>query len=485
MKKGIKILAVTLIILVLVHILPVYNIGQVEASNGDEIVLVLDPGHGGMWSGATNKALGIIEAVINLKVVRGIRDQLSQYYGVRVILSHDGMASNQELEIVDIGMIARNNNATMLISYHFNDSLDLKANGAEVYVTSNKSLPKYNEESTKFANIILRNLSSLGIANRGVKTRLSEIGLVYSDGSPADYYGVIRYAMNGDAEGPGVDIASGAGIPGVLVETCFMNGNDSRFIDTDAKLQAISKAHADAIIEYFGLKLAVNLKADKKEVNILKDTTAKVNASMTPIVSGRTLTWSSSDTNVATVNNSGIITGVGKGTCKITGTTTAARNSILVTVNVNELEEAQFIEVRNLKKEHILLSQIEPGTLTSKFINNINVSEDLEISFKSSSGKVLTEEDRIGTGTVIEIKEQSTGKLIQQYECILYGDVTGDGLIDSMSMFRIRQHLLGTTPLEGLFLQAANVSKDPEGRVDSMSMFTLRQHLLGNKSIEQ
>lgn len=485
MEKVIKVLIIMLIILLLVPVISIYNFGQVQALNGKEIVIVLDPGHGGMWSGATNKTLGIRENVITLKVVRGVRDYLAPYYGIRVIQSHDGMGPDQELEIVDIGMIARNNNADMLISFHFNDSVDLKANGGEVYVTANKSLPKYNEESTKFGNIVLRNLGYLGIANRGVRLRFSEIGLVYSDGSLADYYGVIRYAMNGDAEGPGVDIAAGEGIPGILIEHCFMNGDDSRFIDTDVKLQAIAKADADAIIEYFGLQLAVNLKSDKKEANILNGTTTKVNATMTPIIAGRTLTWNSSDTSVATVDNSGIITGIGVGTCKITATTTASRNNISITVNVNELEQDQVIEINNLKKEHTLFSQIQPETSVNTFMNNINVSEGFEIVIKDVNGKVITGEENIGTGTIIEIQEKETGKVIQQYECIVYGDLTGEGKVNSMSMFLIRQHLLGTNSLDGLFLQAANVSRDSQGTINSMTMFTLRQHLLGNDRIEQ
>ena len=58
-------------------------------------------------------------------------------------------------------MIARNQNADLFISLHINSSTSTSVTGAEVYVTANKSLPKYNKEMTELGNKVLNNLNKL------------------------------------------------------------------------------------------------------------------------------------------------------------------------------------------------------------------------------------------------------------------------------------------------------------------------------------
>ena len=56
--------------------------------NHDDLVIVLDPGHGGSDVGASNTALGLYESEINLKIALACRDKLQQYDGVRVYMTH-------------------------------------------------------------------------------------------------------------------------------------------------------------------------------------------------------------------------------------------------------------------------------------------------------------------------------------------------------------------------------------------------------------
>ena len=94
-------------------------------------------------------------------------------------------------------MVARNNKADILISLHINSSFDSSSYGAEIFVTANKTCDKYNKNCTELANMILANLGKIGIANRGVKDNkfCSDITDVYSDGTRADWMGIIRYAI--------------------------------------------------------------------------------------------------------------------------------------------------------------------------------------------------------------------------------------------------------------------------------------------------
>ena len=221
--------------------------------------IVLDPGHGGTEPGAIAQN-GELEKDLNLKIARYLKEYLEEY-DVKVLMTHNGF-SGYQYEIFDRAMFARNQNADLVLSLHLNSTTG--ASGAEVYVTENKSLDKYYNNSSSLGNKILRNLSKLGIGNRGVKTSTrSDPTDVYSDGTRADYYGIIAYSMRGCKIDFGVispagatpaNIQNGEGVPAVLIEHCFLTGNDYKFIDSDADLKKLAEADGQAVVEQYGLK---------------------------------------------------------------------------------------------------------------------------------------------------------------------------------------------------------------------------------------
>lgn len=396
-----KVIAIIMIFLIFQTIfLPI-----VQAVPNKTIVLVLDPGHGGKMTGTVNNDLGIIERDVTLKIARYLRDYLNQYENIKVIMTHDGLPSDIEMELPARGMVARNNNADMMISLHINDSTIKGEKGAEVYVTNSKLLPKYNEESTKFGNIVLNKLSALGISNRGVKTRLcNDTGpkWEYSDGSVADYYAVIRYPMKGDGEDRGADLAKGEGIPGVLIEHCFMKGSDSQFLDSEADIQRLAKADCDAIVEYYGLEKkdptrVSTVSLDKTNVTLLKGTKSKLTATVSPTTAkNKNVKWTSSNEKVATVTSSGEITAIGAGTATITVTTEDRNKTAVATVTVNEISVTLDKKETNLivgNKTQIGYT-ILPDSVTNK-----------EVTWESSNPEIATIDAK---GIVTTLKEGTT-----------------------------------------------------------------------------
>lgn len=252
--------------------------------------IVIDPGHGGHETGAINYNDGIMEKDITLKTARYLKEYFDDYYGVEIIMTHNGLDNNTEMSVLDRGMCARNNKADLLLCLHFNAAPGgADWHGAEVYVTDNTSCYKYNQESSEIGNAILGNLSSLGIYNRGVKTRLcNDVGpkWEYSDGTKADYYGIIRYAMKGNAEDRGPDITKGTGITSILIEHCFIQGSDVQFINTDAKLKKLAEADGKAVVDHYGLKKKTDVVAEitlnKSNVSMVVGEKTKIDASISP-----------------------------------------------------------------------------------------------------------------------------------------------------------------------------------------------------------
>lgn len=217
-----------------------------EKRNSGNVVVVLDPGHGGEDVGAVNYDIPLNEADLNLAIALACRDELLRYDGIEVYMTHEGLAENERMVIEERVALAEAVDADILISLHCNDAESKTANGAEVYVSHSTYSKSYRRESTELAVCILKQFYEMDITVRGVKTRLSNGDRVYSHPNGfteiGDYYGVI-----GETIGK-------YNIPGILVEHGFMYG-DSVHFDSAEKLKTIGQADARGIAEFFGLSL--------------------------------------------------------------------------------------------------------------------------------------------------------------------------------------------------------------------------------------
>ncbi len=200
------------------------------------LVVCLDPGHGGTDGGAS--ANGLVEKNLNLKIAQYAKAELETYAGVTVYMTRTG---DNYLTLDERVAYATSVGANVFVSIHINSGSSA-ASGAEVYYPNSNYNATVGTIGHDLAEKILAKLVSLGLANRGTKIRNSESGDTYDDGSLCDYYGVIRRAKK-------------AGIPGLIVEHAFVsNASDaSNFLSSDEKLQALGVADATGIAEYYGL----------------------------------------------------------------------------------------------------------------------------------------------------------------------------------------------------------------------------------------
>ena len=137
-----------------------------------------------------------------------------------------------------------------------------------------------------------------------------------------------------------------------------------------------------------------------------------------------------------------------------------------------------FISWLNVSKVSDYIKGYEIGTSVASIKER--VGNNANVVVKNPSGNELGDGDLIGTGYTIEI---SNDKGSNTYTYVMYGDVSGDGEINSADLLKIRQYLLGQVNLDGAFKTSAYISGDNE--INSADLLKLRQHLLGTSSISQ
>ena len=197
------------------------------------IVVALDPGHGGSDSGAVNNDYGLKEKDINLSIAKYCQAAL-QRNGVNVFMTRSSDVYVGLSERVQKAVAAK---ASVFVSIHINSATPA-AEGCEVWVPNDSS---YNydthEAGYDLGKRVVAKLAALGLKNRGVKTKDSANGSKYSDGSIADYYSVIRDARKN-------------GIPGIIIEHAFItNSGEAVKMKSAAFLKKLGEADAQGIIE--------------------------------------------------------------------------------------------------------------------------------------------------------------------------------------------------------------------------------------------
>lgn len=110
------------------------------------------------------------------------------------------------------------------------------------------------------------------------------------------------------------------------------------------------------------------------------------------------------------------------------------------------------------------------------------ITTDLELEFQDNKGNILKENDLLGTGSKILVKEN--GNVLRIYTILIYGDSNGDGKINSVDLLKIQRHILELEKLEGIYLKASNVRKTAT-KPTSVDLLLIQRHILGYQKIEQ
>ena len=187
--------------------------------------------------------------------------------------------------------------------------------------------------------------------------------------------------------------------------------------------------------------------------------------------------------DVLTIDENGTIRAIAEGNSKI---------QVISEENNSIQTQCQVIVTRNLGENEIIFQ--EPLKLQGIYITGIpadnntvaeikkNIVTNLEIKIVNQNKNVLQDTNLIGTNTKLEVREN--GNILKNYEFILYGDVNGDGKINSVDLLVLQRHILEIQFLEPIYQKAGNINKNGK-KPTSVDLLLIQRHILGLKTIEQ
>lgn len=221
--------------------------------------IVIDPGHGGIDSGAESVG-GILEKNVTLTFARDLQAALSKLQNVRIIMTRE---KDDFLRLGERVRIARQHEADLFISVHADKINQKNIRGATVYTISDKASDQvaqamadrenkadaiagvtFEHEAPEVADILIdltrreTHSFSMNFANKVVDALQGEINLINNPH---------RYA--------GFHVLRAPDVPSVLVEIGYLSNSDDEklMLDADWRSRA-SRQIAVAVQEFMTLK---------------------------------------------------------------------------------------------------------------------------------------------------------------------------------------------------------------------------------------
>lgn len=127
------------------------------------------------------------------------------------------------------------------------------------------------------------------------------------------------------------------------------------------------------------------------------------------------------------------------------------------------------------------ITNVSPGTSISTLLAGL--SGDGTMRMVDASGNRLSS-GTVGTGMRVQLFN-SSGTKTDDLSVVIYGDLNGDGNINSADILLMQKHLLKTKVLSGAYLTAGNITKKSTDSCTSTDIFRLQRHLLKISTIQQ
>ncbi len=271
-------------------------------------------------------------------------------------------------------------------------------------------------------------------------------------------------------------------------------------VDSNGNIYGVSSGKATITVRAIsnGVKASIDIEVYSKvagiEVNVKNITLQEgeeyqILANIEPDdANNKTVQYASENTNIATVNDIGIITAVQTGNTNIKVYAEDDENICqYVTIHVIEkIAEEDLSFSDNIRVNGNEISRIEEEIRTvEKLLENIFVSEKYQVQIVDTLGNILQNQNLVGTGSKVQIYTNTNSQtLVAEYEILIYGDVDGNGKINSVDLLKLQRHILELEELDFVSQKAGNINKNGK-KPTSVDLLLIQRHILGLKQIEQ
>ena len=261
--------------------------------------------------------------------------------------------------------------------------------------------------------------------------------------------------------------------------TVLAVGNGTAKITAKAKENSVSSS-----LEIQVYTPVIDLELNVEQLTMQEGDSFIIIPSIYPIdASNKNVKYSVENQTIAQVSSDGKITGKSQGTTTITVITEDGNITKTITVNVvPRIGEDEINWDSSLKVENSMVTGWDATKMTVEQIKN-KIQTAYTIEIYNSKNELLTDTQNAGTGSTIRfIDENNVIKM--EYHIVLYGDVNGDGKINSTDLLVLQRHILEIDMLKGYFKTAGNINKNGKNP-SSLDSLLIQRHILGLKLIEQ
>ncbi len=294
------------------------------------------------------------------------------------------------------------------------------------------------------------------------------------------------------------------------------NGNIFGVSSGEATITATAENGVKGSITLNVYSKVEEIKLDIENLTLQEGESYNLKATIYPEdATNKNITFDSENNDIATVDQSGKITAIKEGTTKITVTSQDSqnaqndqnnqsekntKNNVIQQSDSNNLIQ-KSVEVKVIKKltedelkfdesltiQGNIISGFDHNNMTAENIKNY-ITTIYEIKIENYKGETIENNQLVGTGAKIKIikttQTNNKTETLAEYTVVLYGDVNGDGKINSVDLLVLQRHILEIQTIDEIFQKAGNINKNGR-KPTSVDLLLIQRHILGLQIINQ
>ncbi|MDD4375496.1 MAG: Ig-like domain-containing protein [Clostridia bacterium] len=259
------------------------------------------------------------------------------------------------------------------------------------------------------------------------------------------------------------------------VATVDTNGNITAVATGTVVITAITEDQNKAVECMITVtEKSPSITLDREKYTIIKNNNAAINVTISD-TDIKEYDVNIENENIAKIVD-GKIKGISLGETTITITLKGTEIKKTLNISVIELQEGDIILDDTIKETNKILTKISPEMKSQELSSKIQTTYNVVIT--NSNGINLKDADIVGTGSKVRVQDINNN-IIQEYIVVIYGDVSGDGKINSGDLLAMVKHLNKNKVItKSEFLKSADVNQD--GNINSGDLLRVVKYLNGN-----